>query len=45
MIEGGLSFVWAAYALALTALAALTIVVVARLAHWSRRARDLERRS
>lgn len=43
MIEGGWTFVWSAYALALSALAVLTLVVVLRLAHWSKRARELER--
>lgn len=41
MIEGGWSFIWAAYALTLGALAALMVAVIARLAHWARRARDL----
>lgn len=43
MIEGGLSFVWTAYALTLAALAILALVVVARLRHWARRAKELDR--
>ena len=42
MIEGGWNFVWGAYAVALGALGVLTIVVVAQLRTWSRRARDLD---
>jgi len=45
MIEGGWAFVWGAYGVAFAALAVLTLIVVLRLAHWSRRARELERRS
>ena len=44
MIEGGWTFIWGAYGAALAALAVLTLVIVARLAHWSKRARELERR-
>ncbi len=44
MIEGGWAYIWSAYALALSALAIVTIVVIVRLAHWSKRARALERR-
>lgn len=44
MIEGGWSFVWTAYALTLTALAILALVVVLRLRHWARRAKELDRR-
>jgi hypothetical protein len=43
MIEGGWPFVWASYAVALAALLALTAFVVIRLAHWSRRARQIEK--
>lgn len=44
MIEGGWSFVWPAYAVALGGLVALAIVVVARLGAWERRARELDKR-
>lgn len=44
MIEGGWPFIWSAYGLTLTALLVLGLVVVLRLAHWSKRARELERR-
>jgi hypothetical protein len=44
MIEGGWAYIWIAYALALIALGALTLIVTLRLAHWSKRARELERR-
>ncbi len=43
MIEGGWTYVWVAYALSLSALMALAIVVAWRLAHWAGRARSLER--
>jgi heme exporter protein D len=43
MIEGGWPFIWTAYALTLAALALLSLVVVARLRHWAKRARGLER--
>lgn len=43
MIEGGWGYIWGAYALALGALIVLAIIVTLRLAHWSRRARELER--
>lgn len=43
MIEGGWSFVWTAYALTLTALALLALIVVVRLRHWARRAKELDR--
>jgi heme exporter protein CcmD len=42
MIEGGWDYVWPAYAVTLTALAVLAIVVATRAAHWRRRARALE---
>ncbi len=42
MIEGGWNFVWAAYAIALGGLSLLTLVVLARLRSWSRRARELD---
>jgi heme exporter protein CcmD len=44
MIHGGWAFIWSAYALTLAALTALALVVVMRLRHWARRARELERR-
>ncbi|HJS80307.1 MAG TPA: heme exporter protein CcmD [Vitreimonas sp.] len=44
MIEDGWAYIWGAYALAIGALALLTCIVMLRLAHWSRRARELERR-
>jgi hypothetical protein len=44
MIEGGWPHVWAAYALALIALGALSVVTALRLAHWSRQARAVERK-
>jgi heme exporter protein D len=44
MIDGGWAYIWPAYGLALTALTVLALVVVLRLAHWSKRARELERR-
>ena len=44
MIEGGWVFIWGAYGVALGALAGLTLVVVLRLAHWSKQGRELERR-
>jgi hypothetical protein len=43
MIEGGWDFIWFAYAASLGALGVLSIVVVARLLAWSRRARDLDK--
>ncbi len=42
MIEGGWPFIWTAYALTLAALVVLALVVMARLRHWARRARELE---
>jgi heme exporter protein D len=45
MIEGGWAYIWGAYGLALAALVVLTLAVVLRLAHWSTRARGLERKS
>ena len=42
MIEGGWSFVWTAYALTVGALGVLILVVVLRLRHWSRRAREID---
>jgi hypothetical protein len=44
MIEGGWAYIWAAYAVALGALAALALVVTSRLAHWARAARALTER-
>jgi heme exporter protein D len=43
MIEGGWAFVWAAYALTISALAVLGVAVMLRLRHWARRARELDR--
>lgn len=40
MIEGGWAFIWSAYGVACGALAVLTLVVVLRLAHWAKRARQ-----
>lgn len=42
MIEGGWSFVWAAYAIALGGFGVLAIVVIAQLRTWSARARELD---
>jgi len=44
MVEGGWSFIWAAYAVSIGALAVLAIVVAVRLAHWARAARKLDQR-
>jgi hypothetical protein len=44
MITGGLNFVYAAYALTVSALAGLALVVLARSLYWARRARELEKR-
>jgi hypothetical protein len=44
MIEGGWSFVWPAYAVALGGLSVLAIVVLLRLSSWERRARELDKR-
>lgn len=43
MIQGGWEYIWPAYAVALGALVALSVIVLARLVAWSRRARDLDR--
>lgn len=43
MIQGGWSYVEAAYAVTLTGLAALAVVVVLRLQHWAREARALDK--
>jgi len=43
MIEGGWSFVYAAYAITGGGLAALALVVVLRLRHWAEQARNLKR--
>jgi heme exporter protein CcmD len=43
MIEGGWAYVWAAYALALGALGVLALLVLLRLRHWAKRARELDR--
>jgi hypothetical protein len=45
MIGGGWAFIWGAYGVALSAIVVLTLAVVLRLVHWSKRARELERRS
>lgn len=44
MIDGGWGYIWGAFGVALAALIVLTLAVVLRLAHWSKRARGLERR-
>ncbi|MDZ4689978.1 hypothetical protein [Terricaulis sp.] len=43
MIEGGWSFVYAAYAIVGVALAVLAAVVVFRLRYWAKRAKELKR--
>jgi hypothetical protein len=45
MIEGGASFVTAAYAVAIGGLAVLTIIVALRAWHWAKLARALERKA
>ena len=45
MIEGGWAFVWPAYAVALSGLGVLIVVVVARLRTWAQRARELDKQS
>lgn len=44
MVQGGLEFVVAAYLVTGVGLVALTAIVVARLAHWSARARELDKK-
>ncbi len=44
MIEGGWSFVYAAYAVGGVALVGLTVIVVLRLRYWAKRAKGLNRR-
>jgi len=44
MIQGGWSYVDAAYAVTLTGLAALAAVVLLRLRHWAQKARALDER-
>lgn len=44
MIEGGLPFVWAAYAVACGSLGALALVVLLRARHWAQEAKKLERK-
>lgn len=44
MISGGFQYVYAAYAVAVVALAGLAGVVMLRLRHWRARARDLEKK-
>jgi hypothetical protein len=43
MIQGGWEYIWPAYAVAVGGLTTLTVIVLARLRAWSRRARDLDR--
>ncbi len=43
MIEGGWSFVYAAYGVGGVALAGLAVIVVLRLRYWAKRAKDLGR--
>jgi heme exporter protein D len=43
MIEGAWTYVWAAYGVALAALAVAASVVVLRLRYWAARARDLDK--
>lgn len=43
MIEGGWDYVYPAYAVTFGGLAVLAAVVMARLTHWARRARELQR--
>lgn len=43
MIEGGWNFVYPAYAVTLGALIVLAAVVVLRLRHWAKRAKELQR--
>jgi hypothetical protein len=45
MIHGGWPFVNAAYAVTLTGLAVLAVIVVLRLRHWSKLARQLDKAS
>jgi heme exporter protein CcmD len=42
MVEGGWAFVWAAYALTIGSMVALSIVVALRSRHWARQSRKLE---
>ncbi len=44
MVEGALGYVVAAYLVTGVGLIGLTAVVVARLAHWSARARELDKK-
>ena len=43
MIEGGWAYVYPAYAVAVGALVALAAVVLLRLRHWAKRAKELPR--
>lgn len=43
MIEGGQAFVLAAYAVTGVGLAGLALIVVLRLMHWAKRARELDK--
>jgi hypothetical protein len=42
MIEGGWPYIWASYAVTLVVVGGLTAIVLARLRHWSGRARSLD---
>lgn len=44
MIEGGWAYVYAAYAVALGGLGALTLIIVIRAIRWGREAKKLEQR-
>lgn len=44
MIEGGWTYIWAAYAVSLASLAALGFVIALRLTHWAKRAQAIEQR-
>lgn len=44
MITGGWAYIVGAYGVAVSALIVLTLVVTLRLAQWSKRARELEKR-
>lgn len=43
MIEGGWPYIWASYAAAGASLGVLALIVVLRLSHWAKRARELDR--
>jgi heme exporter protein CcmD len=44
MIEGGLPYVYAAYAVAALLLGALTLTIALRARHWAKEARELDQR-